>query len=205
VEVMQSPNADSTVWNRLVLNGEALPGIIQRITASGNLRMDKESVAGIDGVIISSANWTEDTFSVELIIPSAELSRVIEIRKKYTANGAKPQAIAISHPLLKDMGIQKAIFNGLTYDWTVGMGDSLPVTLSFTNITPRRVTGGASNPDGTARPATTTTGIPKSGAITNPPASIKPSDKGTAQSNGVASQPKITELKPPTIPDAARR
>ncbi len=201
---MEIPKRNEAAWNRLVVNDKALPGIIQRITASGNLKMDKETVAGVDGVIISSANWTEDTFTVELMIPSAELPRVIEIRKKYTANGAKPQAVAISHPLLRNMGIQKAIFNGLTYDWTVSHKDRLPVTLSFTNITPRRVTGGATNSDGTARPQTGTSGIPKSGAITNPPTSIKPNDKGTTQSNAVANQPKPADLQVPTIPPAPR-
>jgi hypothetical protein len=210
----EEPRSNSTIWNRLYVNGDPLPGIIQDVTVGGSLRMDTQGVAGQDGVVIGNADWSEDTVSFQMIVPSNELRRMKEFRAAYKNRpGFKPEPITVSHPLLKEMGIVKMILTSLEINWNVSMKDSVPVTIQLTNITPRvekvvpSKASGTRAPgtraDGTiAPPATAKPGEAKAG--TKAPASIKPNSVGLPESNEIAGQPKVAQPQAPGLPGPKR-
>lgn len=190
---MEIPKRIASVWNRLYVGGDPLPGIIQKIRVGGSLTMDSTPVSGKDGVVVTNADWSEDTFTVELLVPEDEIKNLFKIRTAYKNKpGIKPTPVTVGHPLLKEMGIQKAIFKGFTIDWDNTKKNTVPVTVEFTNITPKpEKNAGATNPDGTVRP-------------TNPPTSSKPGASGIPQSNAITGQPTVTAPKVPSVPPPQR-
>ncbi len=189
---MEIPKLNAAAWNRLVVGAEALPGIVQRISVGGTLLMDTASVAGKDGTVVANADWSEDTFTVELLVPENEIKNVKRIRDTYKNKpGIKPTPITVGHPLLREMGIQKAIFKMFRIDWDNSKKNTIPVVVEFTNITPKPEKSAATNPDGTVKP-------------TNPPTSSKPGQSGIPTSNAIVGQPKPADLQVPTIPPAPR-
>jgi hypothetical protein len=207
----EEPRLNSTIWNRLYVNGDPLPGIIQDITIGGSLRMDTQSVAGQDGVVIGNADWSEDTASFQMIVPSNELRRMKEFRAAYKNRpGSKPEPITVSHPLLKEMGIVKMILTSLEINWNVSMKDSVPVTVQLTNITPRvekAVPSKASGTraDGTIAPPATPAKPGEKKTESKAPASIKPNSVGLPESNEIAGQPKAAQPKAPGLPPPKRQ
>ncbi len=217
---IKRPRDNASIWNRLFIGGEALPGIVQSVRLGGALQMDRETVSGQSGVVITDANWTEDTATFELIVLSAELKRFHEFRSKYKGSaGVKPMPVNVGHPLLQSFGITKMLVSGVEINWNNTQKDRVPVTVSLTNITPKLKDAQG----GFSRPTTETSGVTQSGdivnnpsnaptsgaalakAVTNPPVSIKPSSIGTAFSNAVAGQPAFKFPDPPTMPSAARK
>jgi hypothetical protein len=190
---MEIPKKISAIWNRLYVGTDALPGIVQRIRLGGALVMDSTSVSGKDGLVVANADWSEDTFTIELLIPETEIKNLFKIRTAYKNKpGIKPTPVTVGHPLLKEMGIQKAIFKAFVIDWDNTKKNTVPVTVEFTNITPKpEKSAGATNPDGTVKP-------------TNPPTSSKPGQSGIPTSNAMVGQPTPTTLQVPTIPPAPR-
>jgi hypothetical protein len=206
-EGIKAPYLQKDIWNRLFIGGAALPGIVQSVRLGGALKMDRETVSGQSGVVITDANWSEDSAEFSLIVPSYELKRFNEFRSKYKGSaGEKPQPVEVGHPLLSAFGIKKMLISGIDIDWNNTQKDHVPIVIKLTNINPKPTRSGATNPDGTARPSVNSpTGVTKSDAITNPPTSLKPGDKGTTESNAVAGQPKPLSPAIPTLPDAKRK
>lgn len=201
------PKNAAGVWNRLRINGASLPGIIQEISVGGSLRMDTESVAGVDGVVIGNADWSEDTAAFELLVPSTEIKRIQEFRTAYKNKpGIKPTPVVIDHPLLREMGIQKMILVKLEIKWNSSMKNTVPVHVELTNITPKKdkaVTG--TRADGTIAPTNPAgSGTAGSGSFTTPPASSKPGGTGLVESNEITGQPTVTQLAKPTAPGPKR-
>lgn len=207
----QEPQSNPGIWDRLYVNGDPLPGIIQDITIGGSLRMDTQGIAGMDGVVIGNADWSEDTASFQMIVPSDELGRMKEFREAYKNKpGIKPEPVNVQHPLLREMGITKMILTSLEINWNVSMKNSVPVTIQLTNITPKvekappkpPSPGTQTRADGTVAPASNSA-TAKPG--TKAPSSVKPNAPGLPESNEIAGQPKIPVLQPPTIPSPKRR
>jgi hypothetical protein len=189
---MEQPRDNASIWNRLRIAGEALPGIVQSVRLGGALKMDRETVSGQSGVVITDANWSEDSATFELLVLAAELKRFAEFRSKYkNSAGEKPIPVVVDHPLLKAFGIQKMLISAIEINWNNTQKDRVPVSVSLTNINPKTTKTGATNPDGTVKP-------------TNPPTPIKPGASGVAPSNAITGQPTPAAPKPPTIPPAGR-
>ncbi len=166
---MIAPKLNSRNWNRLAINGTALPGIVQKISVAGSLVIDAENVTGSsNGVVIVNADWGEDISRFELTVTEAELPRLSEFRTKYRGkNGERPTFILADHPLLKEMGIRKCILEKLEVNWDVGMKNFIPVSVDLRHINPKRAPNG--NADGTVKPVNGNSGVPESNAITGQP------------------------------------
>jgi hypothetical protein len=206
----QEPQSNPGIWNRLYVNGDPLPGIIQDVTIGGSLRMDTQGIAGMDGVVIGNADWSEDTASFQMIVPSDELGRMKEFREAYKNKpGIKPEPVNVQHPLLREMGITKMILTSLEINWNVSMKNNVPVTIQLTNITPKverekpskSGTGTQTRADGTVAPGSNPS---TNKASTKPPSSISPGAVGLPESNEIAGQPKIPVLQSPGIPGPKR-
>ncbi len=182
---MTPPKLNSRNWNRLAINGVALPGIVQKISVSGSLVIDSENVTGSsNGVVIVNADYGEDILRFELIVTEVELPRLNEFRTKYRGkNGERPTFILVDHPLLKEMGIRKCILEKLEVNWDVSMKNFIPVSVDLRHINPKRVGG---NADGTVKPAVKSDGIPQTDEIEGQP--------------GSTANPKIQGLQFPDIP-----
>ena len=63
----QEPQSNPGIWDRLYVNGDPLPGIIQDITIGGSLRMDTQGIAGMDGVVIGKT--VKKTYVVKQVHP----------------------------------------------------------------------------------------------------------------------------------------
>jgi hypothetical protein len=200
---IKRPRDNARIWDRLFIGGEALPGIVQSVRLGGALQMDRETVSGQSGVVITDVNWTEDSATFELLVLAAELKRFNEFRSKYKGSaGVKPMPVNVGHPLLQSFGITKMLVSGVEINWNNTQKDRVPVTVSLTNISPKlKDAQGSAN----ERLNAPTSGIALAKAVTNPPVSIKPSSIGTAFSNAIAGQPAFKFPDPPTIPSAARK
>lgn len=183
------PKRQAAVWNRLFINGAALPGIIQRLTVGGNLRMDTETIAGKDGVIIGNADWSEDTAMFELIVLRTELSRMREFRDAYKNRpGIKPVPVSALHPLLEVLGVRKMILSKVEFSWESSLKDRVPVRVELTNITPKK----DRNQPGTRA----------DGSVA--PTAIKPGESGLSESNEIVGQPETVNPTPPGLPAPGR-
>jgi hypothetical protein len=189
---MIAPKLNAKNWNRLALNGVALPGVVQKISIAGNLVIDAENVTGSsNGVTIVNADYGEDISRFEMIVTESELKRVSEFRTKYRGkNGERPTFVLADHPLLKEMGIRKCILEKLEVNWDTSMKNFIPVSVDLRHVNPKRAPNG--NADGTVKPINGNAGIPGSNEINGQPATS-------------TTDPNIQGLEIPFLPEPTRK
>lgn len=225
MSTLSVPKKRPGVWNRLVINGKAWPGIVQRVRLGGRLLMDQHPITGKDGVVIGNAQWSEDTAEFEITILEAEFGEVSRIRDGYKNRpGIRPSPVSVSHPMLEILNVRQTIIEEVEFNWAVNMKNRLSYRVRLTNITPKaekQQTGGVqpktsvtTSTDVNGKTVTRTTVTTRSGnttrktttatASTSAPKPIKPNLPGIPESNEITGQPTPTKPSKPKAPGPGR-